>query len=82
MKPCKPFIKMLPINLRVSLCLPLRFCGSGLVRFAKPKLLPNVEVRASVKGLEKTAIDRFFAQGAFGQRGRFAEVGDVGSFEP
>lgn len=81
MKACKPFIKMLPINLRVSLCLPLRFCTSGLVRFAKLGLLPNFEARPAVEGFEKTALNSLFADGAFSHCGGFANVGYVGIFE-
>lgn len=81
MKACKPFIEMLPINLRVTLCLPLRFCSSGPVRFAKPDLLPNVEARPSVEGFEKTALNSLFTDGAFSHCGGFAEVRDVGIFE-
>ena len=81
MKVCEPLIKMLPINLRISPCLPLRECSSGPVRFAKPKLLPNVEGSPSFEVFEKIALDAFFADGAFGPRGGFAEVRDVGFIE-
>lgn len=82
MKPCQPFIKMLPINLRISLCLPLRVRSSGPVRIAKPKLLANVEMpasleAASLKAFEKTALDGLFAEGAFCHCGGFAEIGDT-----